>query len=92
MADFLQSVRERVVVVETNRRWAGQSLELEVEVVAIHGPEVPSRADGGTEGHTPDPGSGGREDRHALSSQELADLVFIADLLDPHAKARGIAG
>jgi hypothetical protein len=28
------------------------------------------------------------EGRHARSSRELADLAFIADLLDPHAKAR----
>jgi hypothetical protein len=31
---------------------------------------------------------GGRKDRHARSSQELADLAFIEELLDPHAKAR----
>jgi hypothetical protein len=31
---------------------------------------------------------GRRKDRHARSSQELADLAFLADLLDPHAKAR----
>jgi hypothetical protein len=34
----------------------------------------------------------GHRDRHARSSQELADLVFLADLLDPHAKTRAIAG
>jgi hypothetical protein len=35
---------------------------------------------------------GGREGRHARSSQELADLAFIADLLDTHSKARAITG
>jgi hypothetical protein len=34
----------------------------------------------------------GRKDRHARSSQELADLAFIEDLLDPHAKARRGSG
>ena len=29
-------IRENVVVVNANHRWAGQSMELEVEVVAIH--------------------------------------------------------
>jgi peptidylprolyl isomerase len=28
------------VLVDTNHRWADQSLELEVEVITIHGPEV----------------------------------------------------
>jgi hypothetical protein len=36
--------------------------------------------------------SGGREDGHDRSSQELADLAFMADLLDPHAKAPALAG
>jgi hypothetical protein len=35
---------------------------------------------------------GGRQDRHARSSQELADRAFIADLLDPHAKTRSSSG
>ncbi len=38
-------IREDLVVVNANHRWAGQSLELEVEVVAIHGPEVASGAE-----------------------------------------------
>jgi FKBP-type peptidyl-prolyl cis-trans isomerase 2 len=29
------SVREKLVVVDTNHRWAGQSMELEVELVRI---------------------------------------------------------
>jgi peptidylprolyl isomerase len=41
-------IRENLVVVNANHRWAGQSLELEVEVVAIHGPEAAS----GAERHT----------------------------------------
>jgi peptidylprolyl isomerase len=45
-------VREGVVVVDANRRWAGQSLELEVELIAIHGPEAPPCADQGAEAHT----------------------------------------
>jgi FKBP-type peptidyl-prolyl cis-trans isomerase 2 len=40
-------IRENLVVVNANHRWAGQTLQLEVEVVAIHRPEVAS----GTEGH-----------------------------------------
>jgi hypothetical protein len=35
---------------------------------------------------------GGQEGRHAGSSHELADLAFIADLLDPHSKARRGSG
>jgi len=37
-------IRENLVVVNANHRWAGQSVELEVEVVAIHDPEVASGA------------------------------------------------
>jgi FKBP-type peptidyl-prolyl cis-trans isomerase 2 len=33
------------VVVDANHRWAGQSLELEVRVIAIRGPEIDSGAD-----------------------------------------------
>jgi peptidylprolyl isomerase len=47
-------VRENMVVVDTNRRWAGQSLELEVRVVTIRSPEVPSRADRGPAAPVPD--------------------------------------
>ena len=43
-------VRGNMVLVDANRRWAGQSLELEVEVLAIRGPEAPPRADQGAEG------------------------------------------
>jgi hypothetical protein len=35
---------------------------------------------------------GEQMDRHARGSHELTDLAFIADLLDPHAKARGSIG
>jgi hypothetical protein len=35
---------------------------------------------------------GGHSGRHARSSQELADLAFIEELLDPHSKARRTAG
>jgi FKBP-type peptidyl-prolyl cis-trans isomerase 2 len=45
-------VRENTVLVDANRRWAGQSLELEVELVAIRGPEAPPRAAQGAEGPT----------------------------------------
>jgi FKBP-type peptidyl-prolyl cis-trans isomerase 2 len=44
-------VRENAVVVDANRRWAGQSLELEVKLIAIHHPEGAPRPDRGTEGH-----------------------------------------
>jgi peptidylprolyl isomerase len=43
-------VREDMVIVDANRRWAGQSLELEVELIAIRGPEAPPCADRGAEG------------------------------------------
>ena len=43
-----------MVVVDTNRRWAGQSLELEVRVVAIRSPEVLPGADRGTAEPVPD--------------------------------------
>jgi FKBP-type peptidyl-prolyl cis-trans isomerase 2 len=45
-------VRGNMVLVDANRRWAGQSMELEVELVAIDGPEAPPRADQGAEGPT----------------------------------------
>jgi FKBP-type peptidyl-prolyl cis-trans isomerase 2 len=52
-------VREDMVIVDANRRWAGQSLALGVKVIAIHGPEAPPCADQGTGAHTlalePDP-------------------------------------
>jgi peptidylprolyl isomerase len=38
------------VVVDANHRWAGQSLELEVKVIAIRDPEIASDADNGAEG------------------------------------------
>jgi peptidylprolyl isomerase len=40
-------LRENTVVVDANRRWAGQSLELEVQLIAIRGPEAPPCADRG---------------------------------------------
>jgi peptidylprolyl isomerase len=40
-------VRESTVIVDANRRWAGQSLELEVELLAIRGPGAPPCADQG---------------------------------------------
>jgi peptidylprolyl isomerase len=40
-------VRENTVVVDANRRRAGQSLELEVQLIAIRGPEAPPCADRG---------------------------------------------
>ncbi len=33
------------MVVDANHRWAGQSLELEVKVMSIRGPEIASGAD-----------------------------------------------
>ncbi len=45
-------VRENTVIVDANRRWAGQSLELEVELIAIHGTEVGPCAGLGAEGPT----------------------------------------
>ena len=56
-------IGEITVVVDANRRWAGQSLELEVVVLAIHEPEVPSGADKGTEASTLDAEGGLRENR-----------------------------
>ncbi|HEY7157219.1 MAG TPA: FKBP-type peptidyl-prolyl cis-trans isomerase [Gemmataceae bacterium] len=40
-------IGEITVVVDANHRWAGQSLELEVTVITIRGPEVASGADNG---------------------------------------------
>jgi peptidylprolyl isomerase len=40
-------VSENTVIVDANRRRAGQSLELEVELIAIRGPEAPPCADRG---------------------------------------------
>jgi peptidylprolyl isomerase len=56
-------MRKSAVVVDANRRWAGQSLELEVEVMTIHGPEVPSGADGEAPRRTLDPECSLREER-----------------------------
>jgi serine/threonine protein kinase/FKBP-type peptidyl-prolyl cis-trans isomerase 2 len=47
-------LREHVVVVDTNHRWAGQSLELEVEVMSIYVPNTTSAAANGAEGNTLD--------------------------------------
>ena len=47
-------IQENTVVVDTNRRWAGQALELEVRVVAIRSPELLSGADRGTAEPVPD--------------------------------------
>ena len=38
-------IGEETVVVDANHRWAGQSLELEVKVISIRGPEVASSPD-----------------------------------------------
>jgi peptidylprolyl isomerase len=40
-------IGEETVVVDANHRWAGQSLELEVTVIAIHGREIALSADEG---------------------------------------------
>jgi peptidylprolyl isomerase len=40
-------IGEQTVVVNANHRWAGQSLELEVRVISIRGPEFASYADDG---------------------------------------------
>jgi len=45
-------VRANTVVVDANRRWAGQSMELEVTVFAIPGPEALPCASPGAEAHT----------------------------------------
>jgi peptidylprolyl isomerase len=45
-------VRENTVTADANRRWAGQSLELEVELIAILGTEVVPCAGLGAEGPT----------------------------------------
>jgi peptidylprolyl isomerase len=47
-------IQEHMVVVDSNRRWAGQALELEVRVVAIRSPEVHPGADRGTAEPVPD--------------------------------------
>jgi len=44
------------VVVDANHRWAGQSLELEVKVISIRGPEFASGADNSAEGPQARPG------------------------------------
>jgi linoleoyl-CoA desaturase len=49
-------LREHVVVIDANHRWAGQSLELEVEVMSIHVPNTTSVAANGAQGHTLDTG------------------------------------
>jgi FKBP-type peptidyl-prolyl cis-trans isomerase 2 len=46
------ALRENVVVIDANHPRAGQSMELEVVVIAIHGPEVTSAADPGAAGRT----------------------------------------
>lgn len=38
-------IEEQAVLVDANHRWAGQSVELEVRVISIRGPEVTSGAD-----------------------------------------------
>ncbi len=45
-------IRENMVIVDTNPRWAGQSLELEVEVLRIDGPGAASGPD--MQGHAAD--------------------------------------
>ena len=39
-------VHDRSVVVDTNRRWAGQAMELEVELIDIRGPDAGEPAGG----------------------------------------------
>jgi peptidylprolyl isomerase len=56
-------VRENTVIVDANRRWAGQSLELEVELIAIRGTEVVPCAGLGAEGPTLAPERDRNEDR-----------------------------
>jgi peptidylprolyl isomerase len=43
------TIGEETMVVDANHRWAGQSLELEVKVISIRGPEVASGTDEGAE-------------------------------------------
>jgi len=45
-------IRENMVVVDTNHRWAGQSLKLEVEVLSIDGPGTISEVE--THGYAAD--------------------------------------
>ncbi len=52
------TIGDETVVVDANHRWAGQSLELEVRVLSIRGPEVASSADDAdTSGDTSSTGS-----------------------------------
>jgi FKBP-type peptidyl-prolyl cis-trans isomerase 2 len=44
-------IGEIIVVVDANHRWAGQSLELKVVVLAIHGTVVAAGAGKGAQGH-----------------------------------------
>jgi acyl-coenzyme A synthetase/AMP-(fatty) acid ligase len=63
LAYYMDYTRAGVVVVDANHRWAGQSLELEVEVMGIRGPAVTPEAEEGAGGHTPDSGRAPREAR-----------------------------
>jgi peptidylprolyl isomerase len=53
-------IGEQTVLVDANHRWAGQSLELEVRVISIRGPEIASGADE-SGGVTSSTGSASRE-------------------------------
>jgi len=56
-------MRKNAVVIDANRRWAGQSLKMDVEVITIGEPEVASGADSGAERRTLDPERSVGEDR-----------------------------
>jgi FKBP-type peptidyl-prolyl cis-trans isomerase 2 len=53
-------IGDETVVVDANHRWAGQSLELEVKVISIRGPETASSADDDS-GETSSTGSASQE-------------------------------
>ncbi len=54
------TIGEETVVVDANHRWAGQSLELEVTVIAIHGSEIALGANDGL-GDTSSAGTASQE-------------------------------
>jgi hypothetical protein len=78
-------IRENMVVVDTNHHWAGHSLELEVEVLTIHGPEGTSAADNGGEGHTPDPRRGLRGPAGSMTAVRTSDRAGPASIHGIHA-------
>jgi peptidylprolyl isomerase len=56
-------VRDKTVLIDSNHRWAGQSLELEVKVVAVLGPGLTPRPGARTDVRAPDPERNDQQER-----------------------------